>query len=104
VPVLGRYAQRFRAGPGWTFLTGTPQDLELCRRRLGFTDPDPARDADKLNHTGMVRFGNEPLTLWSACPGLGSAESLAHSILSVDWYGRRSGMPLPVPTCPPQPG
>src|SRR4249919_2906271 len=41
VPVLGRYAQRFQAGPGWSFLTGTPQDLELCRRRLGFTDPDP---------------------------------------------------------------
>jgi protein SCO1/2 len=104
VPVLGRYAQRFQAGPGWSFLTGAPQDLELCRRRLGFTDPDPTRDADKLNHTGMVRFGNEPLTLWSACPGLGSAESLAHSILSVDWYGRRSGTPLPEPTCPPQPG
>jgi len=98
VAVLGRYARRFQAGPGWSFLTGEPRALELCRRRLGFTSPDPVLDANKLNHTGMVRFGNEPLTLWSACPGLGSAASLAHSILSVDWYGRRSGAPT---ACPP---
>jgi protein SCO1/2 len=100
VAVLGRYARRFQTGAGWSFLTGDPRDLELCRRRLGFTNPDPVRDADKLNHTGMVRFGNEPLTLWSACPGLGSAASLAHSILSVDWYGRRSGT-APAAACPP---
>jgi protein SCO1/2 len=100
VAVLGRYAQRFHAGPGWSFLTGSPHDLELCRRRLGFTDPDPTRDTNKLNHTGMVRFGNEPLTLWSACPGLGSPESLAHSILSVDWYGRRSEALRASGSCP----
>jgi len=58
VAVLGRYARRFQTGAGWSFLTGDPRDLELCRRRLGFTNPDPVRDADKLNHTGMVRFGD----------------------------------------------
>src|SRR5262249_37155769 len=58
------YAARFKAGPGWTFLTGASSDLELVRRRLGFTDPDPTRDKNKLNHTGMVRYGNEPLQLW----------------------------------------
>ncbi|HWL87886.1 MAG TPA: hypothetical protein VNO21_18910 [Polyangiaceae bacterium] len=57
-------------------------------RRLGFTDPDPARDEDKANHTGMVRYGNEPLTLWAACPGMQKPESLATSILAVDWIGR----------------
>jgi len=81
--VLRHYARKIGARPGWQFVTGAPADLELVRRRLGFTDPDPVRDADKSNHIGMVRYGNEPLTLWSACPGLTSPEALARSILAV---------------------
>ncbi len=49
------------SGPGWWFLTGKPADLERLRRELGFTYADPAEDADKTNHIGMVRYGNEPL-------------------------------------------
>jgi len=86
--VLRRYAERFSVTPGWQFLTGDSDALELVRRRMGFTDPDPRRDADKLNHTGMVRYGNEPLTLWAACPGMSAPESLVKSILAVDWNGR----------------
>jgi protein SCO1/2 len=88
--VLRAYAERFRAGPGWQFLTGEVNDLELVRRHLGFTDPDPTRDADKTNHTGMIRYGNEPLTLWAACPGMQKPDSLVTSILAVDWVGRRA--------------
>src|ERR1043166_3016565 len=66
---LARYAAANGVGPGWTFLTGAPADCELLRRRLGFTDPDPERDKDTTNHTGMVRYGNEPKHLWAACPG-----------------------------------
>jgi len=83
--VLHDYAQRFHVRPGWTFLTGTPDDMELVRRKLGFTDPDPTRDQDKTNHTGMVRYGNEPLQLWSACPGMSRPDSVVKSILAVDW-------------------
>jgi protein SCO1/2 len=81
--VLREYKSRFRIGPGWLFLTGAESDLELLRRQLGFVDPDPARDANKLNHTGMIRYGNEPLTLWGACPGMSTPQSLAKSILAV---------------------
>ena len=41
-----------------------------CAASLGFIDRDPARDANKSNHIGMLRFGNEPMTLWAGCPGL----------------------------------
>jgi protein SCO1/2 len=64
--VLKGYAERFKTKPGWVFLTGNPPDLELVRRRLGFVDPDPVRDANKTNHTGMIRYGNEPLQLGAA--------------------------------------
>jgi len=86
--VLRAHAQRLGVGPGWTFLTGEPADLELVRRRMGFTDPDPVRDTDKLNHTGMIRYGNEPLQLWGACPGMSRPDSLVKSILAVDWTGK----------------
>lgn len=83
--VLKAYVQDRKLGPGWTFLTGRPDDLELLRQRLGFTDPDPARDADKTNHTGMVRYGNEGLSLWAAFPGMQTPEAIAKSMMWVAW-------------------
>jgi protein SCO1/2 len=71
-------------GPGWWFLTGKPEDIELLRRKLGFTDPDPARDADKANHIGNLRYGNEPLQLWAACPGMSNPKWIAESISWVE--------------------
>lgn len=83
--VLRRYAAAYRAKKGWTFFTGTPDDMELLRRSLGFTDPDPKLDADKSNHIGNIRYGNEPLQLWGSCPGLSRASWMAESISWVDW-------------------
>src|SRR5712692_7051746 len=89
---LKQYARMHGAGPGWLFLTGNPGDIELLRRKLGFTDPDPAVDWDKENHIGNVRYGNEALQLWGACPGLATAKSIAKSISWVDWpKGEASG-------------
>ena len=82
--VLRKYARAYRAKKGWTFLTGTPEDMELLRRKLGFTDPDPKLDADKSNHIGNVRYGNEALQLWGSCPGLSKASWMAESISWVD--------------------
>ena len=86
---LRAYADRHAVGPGWTFLTGDAGDLELLRRRLGFADPDPALDADRSNHTGMVRYGNEPLHLWGAFPGMSRADAIAKEILWVDWPAQK---------------
>jgi len=82
---LRAYMKSHKVGPGWTFLTGAPDDLESIRQHMGFTDPDPARDADKTNHTGMVRYGNEGLSLWAAFPGMSKADAIAKSILWVAW-------------------
>jgi protein SCO1/2 len=82
---LRKYAQMHGAEPGWVFLTGQPGDIELLRRKLGFTDPDPIVDADKSNHIGNVRYGNEALQLWAACPGLAKPEWIVESISWVDW-------------------
>jgi protein SCO1/2 len=73
------------AKPGWTFLTGDPKDIESIRRKLGFTNPDPKLDADKSQHIGMVRYGNEALQRWAACPGQANAGWIVQSVLFVDW-------------------
>ena len=78
--VLKEYAEMFKTKPGWTFLTGKLADIELLRRSLGFTNLNPELDKDKSQHIGNVRYGNEPLMLWAACPGMGSPEFLAKSI------------------------
>lgn len=78
--VLKEYAEMFRARPGWSFLTGKPDDVEHLRRSLGFTNLDPRLDKDTSQHIGNVRMGNEPLMLWAACPGMARPEFIAKSI------------------------
>jgi protein SCO1/2 len=75
------YRETYGAGPGWTFLTGKPEDMEKLRRGIGFTDPNPLVDKDTTQHIGNVRYGNEPLMLWAACPGMGTPELLVDSVL-----------------------
>jgi protein SCO1 len=82
--VLKEYAESYKARPGWKFLTGDPGDIELLRKSLGFTNPDPKLDKEKSQHIGNIRYGNEPLMLWAACPGLAHAEWIAESIGWVD--------------------
>lgn len=87
--VLHEYVKDRKLGPGWKFVTGHPDDMELVRRRLGFIDRDPVLDADTTNHTGMVRYGNEALTLWAAFPGLQLPEAMAKSMMWVLAPGKR---------------
>ncbi len=79
--ILKKYMATFNARPeGWTFLTGRPNDIEYLRKSLGFTYPEPAIDKDKTQHIGNVRYGNEPLMLWGACPGMAHAPFIAESV------------------------
>jgi protein SCO1 len=80
VEAIRHYREMYHAKPGWTFLTGKPEDMEKIRRGIGFTYPDPAIDKDKTQHIGNVRYGNEPLMLWGACPGMAHPRFVAESI------------------------
>ena len=77
---LKAFAKMHGARPGWNFFTGKPADIELLRRNLGFTNPDPRLDQDVNQHIGNVRYGNERLMLWAACPGQADAKFIAESI------------------------
>lgn len=83
--VLKEYAQMHGVRPGWKLLTGHPQDVELLRRKLGARNLDPVLDADTSQHTGIIRYGNEPMRWWAACPGLSRPSWIVESVSWVDW-------------------
>ncbi len=72
---LKRYAERFHAGPGWTFLTGKAADIELIQRSLG------AYPTDGTPHTGMAIYGNEASGSWSATPIIQNGAGMARIVL-----------------------
>ena len=78
--VLGSYARAFGVKPGWTFLTGEKEDIERLRRNLGYVDLDPVVDKDPSQHSGMVRYGIEPLERWAGCAILSRPEWIATSL------------------------
>jgi protein SCO1/2 len=87
--VLNAYAKTFGVGAGWKFLTGNPGDIEQLRRRLGFAWANQEMDKNKDFHTGNLRYGNEPLMLWGAVPGLAEPTWVSECILFADWPENR---------------
>ena len=81
---LLHYVQMHHVKPGWVFLTGKPDEIDLLRRRLGFSTANPKLDKDKSNHIGMIRYGNEARQWWAMCPGQAHAEWIVESVLWMD--------------------
>jgi protein SCO1/2 len=81
--VLAAYARSYSVGPGWLFLTGGKDDIELLRHRLGFVDSDPVQDRDLEEHIGTVRMANEPLHRWAMSPALLNPGALVRALKRV---------------------
>ena len=81
--VLAAYAKTYGVGPGWLFLTGKRDDIELLRHRLGFVDSDPVEDADPEQHIGTVRITNEPMHRWAMSPALVNPPALVRTVKRV---------------------
>jgi protein SCO1/2 len=90
VDALAHYAPMHKTRPGWFFLTGSAEDMETVRRKLGFVDPDPQVDKDLSNHIGVIKYGNEPLERWGGCPGMQAPEWIAETLSWVDWPKNRA--------------
>jgi protein SCO1 len=92
VMALKHYAHMHKVKPGWLFLTGAPDDMELLRRKLGYVDPDPEVDKDISNHIGVLKYGNEPLQRWGGCPGMQAPDAITEAISWVDWPKNSANM------------
>src|SRR5690242_7276625 len=63
---LRDFAAKFKAGPGWTFVTGDKTEIDSLLQRLG------AGVGNKNDHTSMVLIGNDPAEVWTRTYGLSS--------------------------------
>ncbi|MGZ8447844.1 MAG: SCO family protein [Candidatus Deferrimicrobiaceae bacterium] len=87
--VLKNYAKAFGVKPGWEFLTGEKEEIERLRRNLGYFDLDPVVDKDPSQHSGMIRYGIEPLERWAGCPILSRPEWIAKYLAWMEPMGER---------------
>jgi cytochrome oxidase Cu insertion factor (SCO1/SenC/PrrC family) len=63
---LRDFADKFKAGPGWTFVTGDKSEIDSLLQRLG------AGVGNKNEHTSMILIGNDPADVWTRTYGLSS--------------------------------
>jgi len=87
--VLKSYAKAFGVKPGWTFLTGEKEEIERLRRNLGYVNLDPVLDKDPSQHSGMLRYGIEPMERWAGCPILSRPEVIAKQLAYMEPRGGR---------------
>ena len=75
---LKQYADTFRAGPGWLFLTGKPEDIHAIRHKLG----DRSRVLSE--HRNEILLGNGATGAWARNNVLGDLDSLALTVRGMD--------------------
>jgi protein SCO1/2 len=93
--VLKTWAGQYGAGPGWTFLTGNPTNVQSLRQSLGFVDEFAGDQPNPTFSIGVLRYGTEPEMRWGHCQSQSSPRVLAHSML-LD-FGSDPADPSPPP-------
>jgi len=69
-PKLLEYAVRFKARPGWFFLTGNKENVNQALKKLGqYVEV-------REDHLNIIIMGNEPTGLWKKAMGLAKPEEL----------------------------
>ena len=75
---LKRYAEAFHVGPGWRFLTGKPEDVQLIRDKLG------ERSRVKSEHRHEMLLGNDAIGDWSKDSAYGDLDRVAMNVRAMD--------------------
>jgi protein SCO1/2 len=73
--VLKAYAEQFKVGPGWQFLTGKPEDIKVVVKKLGLSRGSDS--ANKDGHTASLMVGNEPTGQWMRNSAVDNPQFLA---------------------------
>ena len=72
--MLKKYAETYRAGPGWTFITGDPEHMDVLRAKLG------ERSNVKAEHRNDIMIGNDRIGSWGRDSAFSNIEVLAETI------------------------
>ena len=71
---LHAFAEKFKAEPGWTFVTGDKTEIDSLLKGLG------AFVTDKNDHTAMIMIGNDNVNYWTRAYGLSPPSTLVDLI------------------------
>jgi protein SCO1/2 len=71
---LQEFAAKFKAEPGWTFVTGNASNIDSILKEFGVAV------ANKNDHTPMILIGNDEAGYWTRAYGLSSPTSLVKLI------------------------
>ena len=71
---LRDFAAKFKAEPGWAFVTGNTSDINSLLQQLGVAV------TNKNDHTPMILIGNDQAGYWTRAYGLSSPTSLVKLI------------------------
>src|SRR5215510_2086072 len=75
---LKQYADAFHAGPGWLFVTGLPEDIQLIRYKFGDRRPDLG------DHRNDVVLGNGATGEWQRENALGDLDHFVGAIKAME--------------------
>ena len=90
--VLKAYADKYRVGPGWLFLTGKPDDIKLISRKLGLDKLPNGNDPD--GHTPSLLIGNEATGIWMRNSALDNTKFMALKIQNMLGYGAQAAIEI----------
>jgi protein SCO1 len=90
---LKQFADAFGVGPGWTFLTGTPENINKIRHKLG------ERSRALIEHRNELLLGNDRTGEWGRDSAFTDLEILANHVRDMDpkWLHRVRGLPDAMP-------
>ena len=71
---LKKYAEGFKAGPGWYFLTGKKENVDWVLHKLG------GYVEDKMQHSAILIIGNEATGEWLKTAALKSPAQIAEAV------------------------
>ena len=79
---LKEYAERFGAGPGWSFVTGKPEDIRAINYKFG------DRSLVLSEHRNEIVLGNDATGEWQKDSVFGDIDRLALTVRSLDpkWH------------------
>lgn len=71
---LSRFARKFEAGPGWTFVTGSRTAIDSILKAFGVAAGDPSA------HSPMIYLGHDPSRRWVRTYGLAQPRQIAERL------------------------
>lgn len=90
---LKKFADGYKVGPGWFFLTGNPDDLKLIRERLG------ERSQNITQHQAVLILTNDKTGEWGKDSAMSEISHLVETIRDLDpeWHNRPRDLVNQVP-------